>query len=251
MNQLLASGRTVVSVAKEAGLSQTTVWAVQKGRVDPILRATARKLLAVQPSVDDEALLDATGAVRRLRALVVMGHSQETLAAEVGCPYTRISDLTHARFPKITVALDRQVRQAYERLWMTEGPSKHGRSRAKRYGWHGPLAWDDDTIDDPNAVPQTDAAPPVATEGGNVAARWLLGEAVILGRDDRKEVLIHLYEWTNHTTAEIAEQLGMTAEAAEQQWSRAKRQARVEGRRLWRRVYVPRTLTQDEMEEAA
>lgn len=253
VKNLVESGRTVTSIAREAGISPTTVWDIHTGRRDPVLRSTAAKLLAVKPAVDDATLVDATGAVRRLRALVVMGHRQDTLAAEVGCAYTYISQLTHMKFPMITARLDRDVRRVYEKLWMAVGPSKHGPSRAKRYGWYGPLAWDDDTIEDPKSVPQTDAPVPVATEGGNVAARWLMGEAVILAPETRKEVLLHLFEWTNQTTAEIAEQLEMSPAAAEQVWSREKRRALAEGRRVWRRVYVPRErqLKQNEMEEAA
>lgn len=250
---LMASGRTAAGIAREADVSPTTVWGIHGGNPRPILQSTAAKLLAIRPAVDDRAVVDATGAIRRLRALVAIGHSQETLAAELDCAYTRVSDLTHGRFPQITAALDRDIRSAYERLWMTVGPSLHGRTRAKRYGWHGPLAWDDETIDDPAALPQTDAAVPIVTEGGNLADRWLHGESVVLDRASRREVLQHLFEWTNDTTAEIAERLEMTPAAAERQWERMKERAATEGRRLWRRAYVPRErdLTQNEMEEAA
>lgn len=252
VNMLVEAGRTVTSIVQETGLSESTICGIRTGRLDQILQGTASKLLAVQPFKDARSLVDSTGSVRRLRALVVMGHSQETLALEIGCGYTRISDLTHGRFPQITAALEQQIRAVYEKLSMMPGPSLHGRSRAKRNGWYGPLAWDDDMIDDPAAVPQTDAVMPVATEGGNLAARWLLGESVILDDEARKEVLAHLYEWTNYTTQEIADRLDMTPAAAEQRWNRLKRQAQLEGRTLRRRVYVARrSMNQDEMGAAA
>ena len=57
----------------------------------------------------------------------------------------------------------------------------------------------------------------------------------------------------DHTTEEIAARLDMSPEAAERQWHRMKKQAAVEGRRVWRRVFVPRErqINQTEMEEAA
>ncbi|WP_309031334.1 hypothetical protein [Streptomyces alfalfae] len=252
MNRLLKS-RTVTSIARDADVSPTTVWGIQTGRLDPILRSTAAKLLAVRPAVDDNALVDSTGAVRRLRALVVMAHRQDTLADELGCSYTRISDLTHGRVPVVTAGFDRAVRRVYGRLWMFQGPSVRGRARAERYGWHGPLAWDDDTIDDPNASPMTDAPKPVATEGGNVAARWLMGESVILDREARREVLQYLFEWTTDSTEEIAARLDMTSDAAERQWHRLQAKAAGEGRRLWRRTWALRdkNLTKTSMGEAA
>ncbi|QBJ94479.1 hypothetical protein D0Z67_29365 (plasmid) [Streptomyces seoulensis] len=124
---------------------------------------------------------------------------------------------------------------------------------AERHGWAPPLAWDDDTIDDPTAVPVTEGPEPVATDGDNLAARWLMGESVVLTEDAKREVLLHLFEWTNDTAAEIAEKLDLSPVAAEKRWERAKKAAALEGRRMWRRVYQPRerTLKQNEMEEAA
>ena len=45
------------------------------------------------------------------------------------------------------------VADLYDRLSMTPGPSQEARDRAKRKGWRPPLAWDDDSIEDPEAKP--------------------------------------------------------------------------------------------------
>jgi hypothetical protein len=77
---------------------------------------------------------------------------------------------------------------------------------------------------------------------------------VVLGDEDRKQVVQHLFEWTELTKEQIAARVEMTPGAAEQIWNRLKRQARTEGRPVpWRRVYALRdkTLAQDEMEEVA
>jgi DNA-directed RNA polymerase specialized sigma24 family protein len=253
MQMLVASGRTITGIAQETGLDWETVRAVLSRARESILRSTSDRLLAVRPLPDDVALIDATGTVRRVRALVAMGHSQQTLSDEVGCAFTYISSLAHGRRPTVTVALARAVREAYDKLAMSVGASVRARRKAERLGWHGPLAWDDDTIDDPRAVPVTDAVEPVASDGENLAARWLMGESVILGRAERDEVLTYLFEWTNDTTEEIAARLGMKPGTAERKWHRIKQRAECEGRRVWRRVYVPRerTMKQDEMGEAA
>jgi len=124
---------------------------------------------------------------------------------------------------------------------------------AERLGFHSPLAWDDDTIDDPSAVPQVDAVPPAYTDGSDVVARWLMGESVILDRHGRREALCHLMEWTGLTPQEIGDRLETTAEAVSRAWEREKKKAREEGRRLWRRMYTPRErdLSKDDMEEVA
>lgn len=221
---------------------------------ETIWKSTADSLLAVPADPDKDALVDSTGTVRRLRSLVVMGHSQKVLAAEVGCAFTYISMLTHGQRAQVKVALEGSVRRAYERLSMKVGASTYGRARALGYGWHGPLAWDDETIDDPMAAPQTDAVQPIATEGGNVADRWLLGESVILAAQDRKQVLTHFFEWTEMTPEQIGDRLEMSADAVSRAWERIKDKARREGGPVpWRRVYAQRDkdLTKNKMEEAA
>jgi hypothetical protein len=253
VKRLIKGGRSVTGIAVESGVDPKTVRRVLHLRVSEVWQSTADKLLALREIPDDDALVDSTGTVRRLQALVVMGHSQKTISDEVGCAFTYISMLNHGQRATVTMAMEQSVRRAYAKLSMAVGTSSYGRTRAASYGWHGPLAWDEETIDDPAALPATDAVQPIVSEGENLAARYLAGEAVILSNEARKEVLAHRFEWSNMTIAEIAAELGMTAYAADQAWSRMKRAAKADGRKLWRRVYVPRerTLNQTEMEEAA
>lgn len=252
---LVRSGRSLQGIADETGLSVTTVGRIRAGGGAPVWLTTAERLLAARPVQDPKALVGATGTVRRLQALVVMGHAQKTLAAEIPCAYTYISMLTHDRRDRVTTVTEQAVRRMYGRLSMTSGPSGHGRALAARYGWHGPLAWDDDTIDDPTAVPQLDAPPAGYTEGDDVAARFLMGESVVLDKTARREVLAHLMEWTQSTPAEIGDRLGMSEDAVSRSWERVKARARVEGDKVpWRRVYVPlrdMNLTRDDMRSAA
>jgi hypothetical protein len=250
LKRVLASGRTITQIAKETGLSPQTVRDHSVGRRPALVKSKADVLLAVAPTADPYGLVDATGTMRRMRAMVAMGHPQTVLAAEVGCAYTYTSTLLHGQRATVTVSLDQAVQRTYAKLSMTVGPSVQARLKAQRLGWHGPLAWDEDTISDRRAVPQTDAQQPVATEGENVAARWLLGESVILGREDRREVLQYLFEWTSNPPEDIAARLDMSPEAASRAWERIKEKALADGRRVWRRTYVPR-LKQNDLEEVA
>jgi hypothetical protein len=228
-----------------------------------VSRQTAEAVLGYWPTLQDfpdTASIDPTGTKRRVQALETLGWSRPQIADEVGMSKSNFK--TSLRAEKVSARLARRVAAVYDRLW-TERPEDHGvqpyvaervRRHAAQNGFAGPLAWDDDTIDDPKAEPQTDAAEPVATEGGNVASRWLMGESVDLGPEDRREVIQHLMEWTNDTPEEIAERLGMSVGAMWQTWTRIKKKARLEGRPVpWRRVYVPRDqdLKQNEMGEAA
>lgn len=240
-------------IAREARVQPNTVRRIGAGQVW-VQSGTAEKILSVPLNVRVSAgMVPAVGAIRRVRALYALGHLNRVIVEESGISKDAVCALAAGTFTAIQVATDDAIRAAYDRLSMSTGTSWKTRKLAEANGWAPPLAWDDDTIDDPNAAPQTDAVQPVATEGGNVAARWLMGESVILGPDSRKEVLAHLYEWTNLTTDEIAAQLDLTPTNAEQIWNRMKKQARLEGKTLRRRVYVrrERDLKQNEMEEAA
>jgi len=243
-------------------LARNTFYRIMRGA--PITRDTERAILAVRPpapvgEIRTLAAVDATGTHRRLQALMWLGWPPGVLEERLGVHLGWIARSVRCR-RQVTLVVEARARALYDELWNVRpedagvDPGRARSARSVAAGFHGPLAWDDDTIDDPQAVPQSDAEAPVATAGGNVAARWLMGESVILGRPARDEVITHLYEWTNATTAEIAERLEMTPGAVEQVWSRVKRKARAEGGPVpWRRVYVPRerTLKRNELEEAA
>jgi DNA-binding CsgD family transcriptional regulator len=268
LRKVNAAGMPYMAISRRLGLAQESslqhlMWG--RGEYGPgqqVRRETAEVVLAYWPSLDDfpdAARIDATGTRRRVQALAVRGWPRRLMAERVGMVEKNFGKAIARE--RVTARVARRVAAMYDELW-NQDPLEHGvplwsvarvQGDAARSGFHSALAWDDDTIDDPKAVPITDALEPVVTEGGNVAQRWLLGESVILGRDDRREVLQHLFEWTNDTTAEIAAKLDMTPDAAERAWERIKEKAQADGRRVWRRVYVPRerTLNQNEMEEVA
>lgn len=232
------------------------------GPGEKVARETAERVLAYWPTLDDfpdGTLVDGMGTRRRVQALAVRGWSRNWVARQIGM---REDNFRKAlRKDKVLACLARRIVAVYDEWW-DQDPLDHGAERnpvarvqaaAHRSGWYGPLAWDDDTIDDPKALPMTDAVKPIVSEGGRLAARYLAGEAVVLSPEARKEVLAYRFEWSNDTIAEIAAELEMSPEAAETAWHRMKRQAAAEGRRLWRRVYIRRepTLNQDDMGEAA
>lgn len=114
--------------------------------------------------------VDATGSVRRVRALVALGWNFRALAREAGYSVRTVQDLGYARRSRITRHTARWVADLYERLSATPGGSKYALTVAGRYGWVPPLAWDD--IDDPDCVPD------VADPDAPVLDEWAIGEAL-------------------------------------------------------------------------
>ncbi len=95
------------------------------------------------------------GTVRRLRALAAIGWRWQDIAAARGFgTWQAVQDLAIREQGGIMdVSTANEIAALYHRLSGTPGPSERTRRRSAAKGWAPPLAWDDDTIDDPDAVP--------------------------------------------------------------------------------------------------
>lgn len=116
---------------------------------------TAEKLLAVTiDQIADGTLVDILGTTRRLQALIAIGHMQKDLAERIGWTVFNIGGLVHARQTGVTAGTARAVATMFEELSAVPGPSVRSRELARRKGWAPPLAWDEGTIDNPDARPE-------------------------------------------------------------------------------------------------
>ena len=151
-------------LAQLSGVSDSVIHVLINGRPERgsgpsrrIAADNARAIMAVPmpgtAHLAAGARVDITGTTRRLRALVAIGYTQCDLAGRLGITSENSTDLFHAK-GRVLAATALKVAALYDRLSMTAGPSQAARDRARRLRWHPPLAWDDDTIDDPNAKPE-------------------------------------------------------------------------------------------------
>lgn len=153
LQELIDGHVPIRAIARVSGLSGTAVAHILDGRHEQVQRKTATRIASLTlDDVYDQASgnVPNVGAVRRIQALMALGWRKADLAAE-GIPsgqlVTRSRDL-------ISVEAWRKVRDVYDRLSMTPGPSQAARDRATARGYPPPLAWDDETIDEPRATPQ-------------------------------------------------------------------------------------------------
>lgn len=102
-----------------------------------------------------QGMQDATGTIRRVRALAAVGWSFRYLAARRGLNSgaCAIRQLASGERRKVTPEVARAFVQIYDELCTSDGPSLRARTWARKRGWHGPEAWTDTTIDDPSAEP--------------------------------------------------------------------------------------------------
>jgi len=167
VEKLRAAGVGARRIAELAGVSRRTISELRHarpGRPGPssqVLRTTAEKLLAV-PLPDamvrvlaPEQRIDSVGTVRRLRALVAAGYTQDYLAGRIGLTASNFASLL--RSSRCTARRHRDVVSLFVELEHTRGPSDLARRRAERLGWALPFEWDEDALDDPAAEPIADA----------------------------------------------------------------------------------------------
>ena len=101
-------------------------------------------------------LIDGTGTVRRVRALGAIGHSQADIGAELGLTSERISQIARSHHRNVFKRTADDIADLYKRWCMVVPQTKKAiyvRAYAAKKRWAPPLAWDDETIDDPKARP--------------------------------------------------------------------------------------------------
>lgn len=155
VRSLMAAGMGWKRVCQQAGVAHSSVFSLLYGKsgrpLRRITRANADALLGVQLERADGSLVDAVGARRRVQALMRNGWSVRRLASTYGLDPQRLYWLMgHAETTWRTAV---QVAEIYRRIGDRPGGGKRVQRYAESMGWPLPIAWDEDTIDDPTALP--------------------------------------------------------------------------------------------------
>lgn len=140
-------------IAELTGLTEQGLYKVRDGQRVQVDTQTKILSIPLPERFEGRGRVDSIGVQRRIQALVAMGWTQREQELRMGITYRRLA--TVLLRPQIYTPLARRIVALYDELSMTHGPSTRSRAIAKRKGWAVPLAWSDDTIDDPTAVPDT------------------------------------------------------------------------------------------------
>lgn len=150
-------GMSVRAIAAAAGLGESTVsplyWPGHGSRRTFVLPSTVDALAMVTTPLQAPpwAHIDSAGTRRRIEALQVVGWSQQEVATRLGISRQAVAQMKRAAL--VTVANAVRVRDVYDELCMKPGTDRRTRRWATRMGYAPPLAWDDESIDDPAAQP--------------------------------------------------------------------------------------------------
>ena len=152
---LQEQGFTCTAIASAAGVDRGTVLNVMSGKNRMITLKTEKKIMAVTPDdiylrTGKKGYVPDVGAVRRIQALITMGWRYKDLNERCGIRTEKIGLGAGWIFREH----HEKIVRLYDELWDKRGPATQGNiTKALNKGWHVPMAWDDDTIDDPAAEP--------------------------------------------------------------------------------------------------
>lgn len=210
---LLDLGMTRHQIAEHAGVNRTVIRNLivgqphaGQGPAKRLHHTTAATLLSVRPepcvpapvprgkSRRAGALVDATGTLRRLRALMANGWPARELALRLGC-HTPSLQIKPGR--RVTSSTATAVAHLYEQLHNTPGPSPRTASLYRNRGYLAPGWWDDDTIDNPRYDPVLEQQITAAELEAQEKAHRLLE--------------VHRLTEAGLSATAIAERLGVTA----------------------------------------
>lgn len=209
-------GLSLRGIADAAGISAYVVSDLNRGLKAKVSRETERKLLAVTAEhvlgrPNAEGFVPNIGGRRRIQALMAMGWRHQDLTPMLGI---NTGNIIHQQGDWFTKRKHDAIKDLYDRLWDKRGPATTlSINRVIKAGYAPPLAWDDDTIDDPNARPDLGAR--VYAQGVAPAGAVRRADAIV----EDVEFLVN----SGSTWHEILDRLGSTSEALEQALHRAHR----------------------------
>lgn len=170
---LIAAGMTIATIATTAGVSRGTITNVRTGRTTQMFGEGAAAVLRIPMPAFRPVLLGnlpALGTQRRLRALLAIGYPMMRQQTICGIEDTVLHYIAFAgqKAPKgqriksptqrgVTATTAAAVARMYDRCSHRPLPrdkfTQRARNQAAERGWYPPQAWDETTIDDPDATP--------------------------------------------------------------------------------------------------
>lgn len=104
-------------------------------------------------------MLDASGTRRRIMGLSSIGYNHTEIARKLGTDKSVIGNLNSKKKRSVYPATAEKIRAVYDELSMIppdldeDWIAKRTAKEARRRGYPSPLAWDDESIDDPYVLP--------------------------------------------------------------------------------------------------
>lgn len=156
LNRLIAADWHIREIYRVTGVARSAIDRILEGQQE-VRTSTALAILStpIGPPPGRSQGVDATGSVRRTRALMHMGHTGLTIARHADLGDDKVNRIAAGRFTVVSPDTAAAIARAYRALIVIPGRSARAQRHARLNGWHGPLAWGED-IDNPDAQPETE-----------------------------------------------------------------------------------------------
>lgn len=211
LNDCLAAGWMRLEIARDSCVSDRAIRYILGGQ-KTVQAHNAARLLAIRPEASPR--VNPVGTIRRIKALARAGYPIDWTAEQIDCSHRHVYEILNGTVTFVDRALAGRLTVLYRRIEATPGPSNIARLAAAARDWTGPEGWDDDTIDDPKAEPDSGTAPVGVRERAAL----------------RREEIIH-FAWHGHQPEQIVDRMGgevalSTVRQIVQEWRTGNKRAR-------------------------
>lgn len=215
LDHLVARGWSAQAIASAAGMSERGILNAlevlrETGHRRRFGRTIAERI--INHGEPTAGHVGATGPMRRLQALAVVGWGLDEVSSRTGLPIMTLSVIRGGKVQRTNPANAAAIAAVYADLAWRPGPGVQAAAVARRRGWVSPLAWDDidDPADSPHGLDLTEH--PETVDDLAVARACGAGVSVpaLLRPVDRREAVRRLTErgWSLDV---IADHLKVTA----------------------------------------
>jgi hypothetical protein len=179
--------------------------------------AASRRAAAGQTHADPGMWVPRCAVARRIEALQAIGHSVTEIARAAGMTKQAVRDFRLRNSPVVHHATAAKFIAVYDHLWDKPATGKYA-DRTRRWaasqGFAPPLAWDDDTISDPDAVPLLDVSTGSSEPDEIAVERFMAGtlrDKVNANASPERVEAVRRLVARGYSDYEIGRRLGMTA----------------------------------------
>lgn len=167
INSWRAAGLSMQQIGDVCGIAESRVHQVIHDGQQSMMRSNYNRVMAAEfVSVEElhgfGVRRDPLGATRRIQAMFAAGYGPEWQAQYLGRSTSNVRRIMSGITTRIHMQIDDEIRTMFDKLVqvdpVTMGMPEYVALRAQRWArkrlFAPDWAWDDDTIDDPNALPE-------------------------------------------------------------------------------------------------
>ncbi|WP_068059162.1 hypothetical protein [Nocardia xishanensis] len=225
--QLRAWGFSDFAIAAAAGIDQKAVWNIRHESYETTTIDCAARIMSVThvPVPSQTGMkVPSVGTQRRIQALGAIGWRHDDIAALLTVSPRQVGLYAQRRW--VFFETWQAIKNIYDKLSGTPGPSRLGELKARKRGYATPLAWEGRDIDHPDHQPDMSASDSGEQPDLVLVERILAGEhRGDIPKAERQAVLDHAVS-NGWTYPRLSKAMNMTPQTADRALVRHRKKIR-------------------------